>query len=137
MSREGSPFHVNEGQDFSLLYNVTSYPDSKHITWSRSRDGGEYVDIGHCSQDGCESTVPKINFTKNSFEIKNLQFPEDNDFHYKCSASNGYGNDSKVFRLLVYGNPKHVTYHYMPYMQRFTRGKRVKKLYFHLKMTVV
>ena len=132
MSQEVSSFHVNEGQDFSLLYNVTSYPDSKKIIWSRSRDGLKYVRIGGCSEDGCESTVSvrKIHITHTSFEIKNLQFPEDNDFYYNCNASNGYGNDSKVFRLLVYGNAKHVTYNFKPYMQRFTRGKRVKKIVF-------
>ena len=93
-----------------------SYPGSKKIIWSKSHDGVKYVRIGGCFEDGCKSTVSKINITNTNFEIKNLQFPEDNDFYYNCNASNDYGNDSKVFRLLVYGNAKHVTYNFMPYM---------------------
>ena len=101
----GHNFHPMAGEDFSLSYNVTSYPDSD-IKWSRSRDGIKYLHIASCSlKDGCEKSEENLkeNITSTRFEIKNLEFPKDNDYYYKCNASNDYGNDSKVFQLHVYG----------------------------------
>ena len=98
----------NQGKNFSLRYNVLSYPAS-HIKWWRSKDGIHYELIAHCppSQMCVKQTsmmkVRKENISKTSFEIRDLKFPDD-EFFYKCNASNTYGNDSKIFRLEVYGN---------------------------------
>ena len=105
---EGRKFYPLAGEDFSLSYNVTSYPDSD-IEWSRSRDGVKYVNIAKCSLKGGCNKNKEINDLKEdiastSFEIKNLEFPQDNGYYYKCNASNEYGSDSKVFQLQVYGN---------------------------------
>ena len=99
---------LNQGQDFSLLYNVSSYPSS-HIKWERSKDGIHYELIAEClpSQKCVKRTsmmkVRKENISKTSFEIKDLKFPDD-EFFYKCVASNNYGKDSNTFQLKVYGN---------------------------------
>ena len=104
---KGKNFHLLVGGDFSLSYNVTSYPVSR-IEWSRSRDGVKYVNIVTCSaqKEGCKKSENdlKEDITNTSFEIKNLEFPQDNGYYYKCNASNEYGSDSKVFQLQVYGN---------------------------------
>ena len=90
---EKNNFYPNEGKDFSLSYKVPSYPESV-IKWWRSKDGIEYELI---------TGRGKENITNTSFEIKDLKFPQDN-FFYKCNASNQYGNDSETFQLEVYGN---------------------------------
>ena len=120
---EGHNFHPLEGEDFSLSYNVTSYPDSD-IEWSRSRDGVKYENIATCSlKGGCNKNKEindlKEDITNTSFEIKDLKFPQDNGYYYKCNASNGYGDDSKVFQLQVYGNAKCVTFKYFSLMSRY------------------
>ena len=100
---EQNNFHPNEGKGFSLLYNVSSYPASD-IKWWRSEDGKEYDLITQClATKMCEVHGGKENITKTSFEIEDLRFPQDN-FFYKCNASNGYGKDSETFQLEVYGN---------------------------------
>ena len=100
---EESNFHPNEGKGFSLSYNVSSNPASD-ITWWRSKDGKEYEFITQCLKTKmCEVHGGKENITKTSFEIEDLRFPQDN-FFYKCNASNDYGNDLESFQLDVYGN---------------------------------
>ena len=111
MASERNNFHPMAGQNFSLSYTVTSYPDSD-IKWWRSRDGMEYVHIASCSpkEVGCEKSKeindPTPDITNSSFEIKNLEFPQDSGYYYKCNASNDRGNDSKGFHFQVYGNVK-------------------------------
>jgi hypothetical protein len=95
-------FHPNEGKDFAISYNV-SYATSK-ITWWRSKSGEAYELITQCLASGkCDVYRGKENITNTNFKIKNVQFPQDN-FFYKCDASNDYGNDSETFQLEVYGN---------------------------------
>ena len=94
----------NQGQDFSRSYNVSSYPAS-HIKWWRSKDRDRpYELIAECPPSKeCTKHLGEQNITKTSFEIKDLKFPDD-EFLYKCNASNTYGKDSKIFELEVYGN---------------------------------
>ena len=95
----------NQGEKFSLTYNVQSYPAS-HIKWWRSKKESPYELIAQClpSRD-CQKiqNFGKEIISKTSFKIEDLKFPGD-EFFYKCNASNEYGNDSKEFQLEVYGN---------------------------------
>ena len=97
---------MEQGDNFFLLYNVPSYPVS-HVQWWRSKDGVHYESIGKCPPDWCkercEKKFGKVNISDISFEIKDLKYPED-EYFYKCNASNAYGNDSKEFKLKIYGN---------------------------------
>ena len=105
MKSKDNNYHPIAGEDFWLLYNVTSYPDSD-IYWWRSRDGKKYDLLTRCfarSKICKKNEGIKENITSTSFEIKNLKFPED-DAYYKCNASNAYGNFSEVFHLQIYGN---------------------------------
>ena len=103
MLNEQNNFYRNEAKGFSLSYNVSSYPGSD-IKWWRSKDGKEYEFITQCLvPEKCEDHGGKENITKTSFEIEDLRFPQDN-FSYKCNASNDSGNDSETFKLEVYGN---------------------------------
>jgi hypothetical protein len=82
---------------------VSSNPASD-ITWWRSKDGKEYEFITQCLETKtCKDHGGKENIKNTSFEIEDLRFPQDN-FFYKCNASNAYGNDSETFQLDVYGN---------------------------------
>ena len=100
---EQNSFHPNEGKRFSLSYKVSSYPASD-ITWWRSKDGKEYEFITQClATKKCEFHGGKENISESSFEIEDLTFPQDN-FFYKCNASNDYGKESETFQLEVYGN---------------------------------
>jgi hypothetical protein len=82
---------------------VSSYPASD-ITWWRSKDGKEYELITQClASKKCEDHGGKEFITESSFKIEDLKFPQDN-FFYKCNASNDYGKDSETFQLEVYGN---------------------------------
>ncbi|CAB3997544.1 vascular endothelial growth factor receptor 2-like [Paramuricea clavata] len=102
---EENNFHPKEGKGFSLSYNVSSYPVSD-IKWWRSEDGKEYELITQClATKTCEVHGGKENITKTSFEIDDLRFPQDN-FFYKCNASNDYGKDSETFQLEVYVKPE-------------------------------
>ena len=105
MKSKDNNYHPKAGQDFWLLYNVTSYPDSD-IDWWKSKDGVKYDFLTSCPAKGerCKKSEEIIeNITTTRFEIKNVEFPQDNNY-YKCNASNGYGNYSRVFYLQVYGN---------------------------------
>ena len=107
MQKEDDDFYPMAEEDFSLSYNFTAYPDT-NIEWWRSRSGTKYVHIASCSTKGvvgCKKSDEdlKEDITSTRFEIKNLRFPKDHGYYYKCNASNKYGNDSKVFRLHVYG----------------------------------
>ena len=96
-------FKPEQGKDFLLSYNVSSYPAS-HIKWWRSKDGIYYELITRClPTEKCEKHLGKENISKTSFEIKDLKYPEDN-FFYKCNAFNKYGNASKIFQLEVCGS---------------------------------
>ena len=111
MQHKDGNFYPMAGEDFSLSYNFTAYPDS-NIEWWRSRDGIKYVHIASCFPKevvGCKKSNEdlKEDITSTRFEIRNLKFPQDNGYYYKCNASNEYGNDSKVFRLHVYGKGCH------------------------------
>ena len=98
---EQSNYYIMEGKDFSLLYNVTYYPDL-NLKWWRSKDDKKYELIYGCSKTQiCQNHDGNISRT--SFEIKKLKYPQDN-YYYQCYASNKYGNHSKTFRLQVYGN---------------------------------
>ena len=140
---EGHNFHPLAGEDFSLSYNVRSYPDSD-IKWSRSNNGVKYVHIATCSpKDGCkkneEITGLKEDITNTSFEIENLKFPQDNGY-YQCNASNGYGDDSKVFQLQVYGNAKCIIFKYFSLMSRYNSSvpsptKAFIHLYIYIKFS--
>jgi hypothetical protein len=100
---EQNNFHPNEGKGFSVLYDVSANPASD-IKWWRSKDGKEYELITKClASKKCEDHGGKENITKKSFEIKDLKFPQDN-FFYKCNASNYYGKESETFQFEVYGN---------------------------------
>ena len=93
----------NQGKDFSISYDVQSYPPSR-IKWWRSKKESPYELIAECPPSGdCVKIFGKEIISKKSFEIKKLKFPDD-EFFYKCNASNKYGNDSKEFQLEVYGN---------------------------------
>ena len=109
MQNEDDNFYPMAGEDFSLSYNFTAYPDS-NIEWWRSRNGTKYVHIASCSTKevvACDEVKSdedlKEDITRTRFDIKNLKFPKDDGYYYKCNASNEYGNDSKVFQLHVYG----------------------------------
>ena len=98
------------GQNFSLSYNVTSYPESD-INWWRSKDGVIYTHYASFTRGKNEKVHKSIickelkeYVTKTKFEINHLKFPEDNNQHFKCNASNDVGNDSKGFHFQVYGN---------------------------------
>ena len=97
---------VEQGNNFLLSYNVSSNPVS-HLKWWRSKNGISYELIGQCSPKSCngrcEQKPGKEYISNTSFEIKDLKYPED-EYVYKCNASNTYGNDSKKFELKIYGN---------------------------------
>jgi hypothetical protein len=97
-------FQVVQGNDFSLPYNVTSYPANSDIQWWRSKDGEKYELIAECSpkSEKCKKHSGKENISNTSLEIKDLKFPQD-EYFYKINASNKHGNDSKTFELKVYG----------------------------------
>ena len=110
-------YQTEQGKDFLLPYNVTSYPASR-IQWWRSKDGEHYEFITQCPPrperyeliprclprlEMCEEHSGKEKISNTSFEIKDLKYPQD-EFFYMCNASNKYGNASKVFKLEVYGN---------------------------------
>ena len=97
-------FKPEQGKDFLLSYNVSSYPAS-YIKWWKSKDGIYYELITRCSpSEKCEKHLRKENISKTNFEIKDLKYPEDN-FFYKCNAFNKYGNASKTFQVEVYVKP--------------------------------
>ena len=98
------------GQNFSLSYNVTSYPESD-IYWWRSEDGMNYQHHASFTSGENEKIHKSIickelkgYVTKTRFEVNHLKFPEDTDQYFKCNASNHIGSDSKKFLLQVYGN---------------------------------
>ena len=96
MNEQRVNFRPHQGENFSFTYSVTSYPESD-IKWWRSKNNRTYELITKSENPPAKETI-----TKTSFEIKNLKYPDD-DFFYKCNASNDYGNDSKLFHLEVYG----------------------------------
>ncbi len=66
---EQSNYYIMEGKDFSLLYNVTYYPDL-NLKWWRSKDDKKYELIYGCSKTQiCQNHDGNISRT--SFEIKN------------------------------------------------------------------
>lgn len=100
------------GQNFSLSYNVKSYPQSD-IFWWKSKDGVDFQRY-YSSNGGTNDEIHKLvtcdqelkeYVTKTKFEINYLKFPEDN-LTLKCNASNDIGSASEVFYLQVYGNHK-------------------------------
>ena len=98
-------FNQKNGETFLLSYNVSSYPSSD-VYWWKSKDGMSWTNIAKCFPSGnCEGYEENTNITNESFQIKELSFPQ-NSLFYKCNASNAYGNDSKIFQLQVYGNVK-------------------------------
>ena len=103
MNNEQVNLQPEQGKIFLLSYNMSSYPAS-HVKWWRSKNGIHYELIAECPpSEECKTHLGEQNITKTSFEKKDLKFPQD-EFFYKCNASNKYGNDSKTFQLEVYGN---------------------------------
>ena len=98
-------FAIKEKEDFTLSYNVSSYPAS-NITWWRYKRGGKYELITQClpSSQKCERVKlgNKYNITKTSFGIKDLRF-SGNSFFYRLDARNNKGNDSKTFQIQILG----------------------------------
>lgn len=111
LASEENSFRPMAGQNFSLSYNVTSYPDSD-IYWWKSKDGINYQHFASFTTRGNEEIHKSVickelkeYVTKTRFEINHLKFPEDNQY-FKCNASNDFGNHTQIFRLQVYGNLK-------------------------------
>jgi hypothetical protein len=106
-------FSGKETEDFSLSYNVSSYPVT-NIYWWRSKDGVRYQLITRClvtAQICKKLDKGDENITKTSFQMKDIKFPQD-DLFYKLNAINRKGNDSKIFRIQVLGkaNDVHILY---------------------------